>query len=395
MKKLVKLSTWRGYYYHYYPPLKKMVPLLSALLFLAWAFPVMMSQHEQESALVANEVETKTTSELFWSSLEAEKIQRSRQNRLHNYCQLKLQKEGPNKRLVHSKLGNLIGQKVLSAGEKRPLSKRLTQQKDSVNLVTDKAGLIAYCHVPKVASTAWMTTLAKINGLMNTSAIEGLSAGGLLHAVMQNNYGTRPDDLSPDAFVFTFVRHPFERLVSAYHDKFVHRKEMSFIQPVIDWDAGLMARLAVTLLKHLPGSVEQDSEPSVPASDEPFQLNFEKFVTFVLNEFDTNTQTYGSLHWWPFTRLCGLCHVRYDFIGTLETLDSDAQYLANKSPELATALPILKAKKNADSGKTAVMSRHYFAQLPQSLVTKLYNAYQDDFQVAGYKFPQEYLDLAT
>ena len=54
--------------------------------------------------------------------------------------------------------------------------------------------------------------------------------------------------------------------MSAYLDKFVSRKEKSFIQPVIDWEAGLFGRLTATLHQsHNDGG--------------QFILHFEKFIT--------------------------------------------------------------------------------------------------------------------
>ena len=93
------------------------------------------------------------------------------------------------------------------------------------------------------------------------------------------------DDNRSDSFSAKSVSYPllcFLFQVSAYHDKFVLRQLKSFIQPVIDWEAGLVGRLASIM--------------NTNASSQ-FQLNFEKFVRFILHELQTNMQSYGSLHW--------------------------------------------------------------------------------------------------
>ena len=36
-----------------------------------------------------------------------------------------------------------------------------------VKLVMEPSRTIAYCHVPKIASTAWMLGFAKMNGFLN------------------------------------------------------------------------------------------------------------------------------------------------------------------------------------------------------------------------------------
>lgn len=188
--------------------------------------------------------------------------------------------------------------------------------------------------------------------------------------------------------------------VSAYHEKFVHRLEKSFIQPVIDWEAGLMGRLAVLIQQKLQQpytTIPQQSDDQINANvlnETKFSMNFEKFVKFIIHELEINMQSYGSLHWWPFTRLCGLCHIKYDFIGQMESLESDVKYLASKVPEFNHIEPLFANKFNKNNGKTEETSLQYFAQLPEELVQKLYYVYQDDFQMAGYEYPRKYLDVA-
>ena len=108
-----------------------------------------------------------------------------------------------------------------------------------------------------------------------------------------------------DTKISIILKFFFSFQVSAYHDKFVHLLDKSFIQPVIDWEAGLFGRLTATVSKNNATNVATNT----------FLMKFEKFVRFILYEIENNMQSYGSLHWWPFSRLCGLCHIDYDFIG--------------------------------------------------------------------------------
>ena len=135
---------------------------------------------------------------------------------------------------------NYVRKQVLSKSLNRN-SKINPSTKDEVNFVHDKTGNWAFCHVPKAASTTWMLALAQMNQVDNYTA---LMQHGELHGYMLHEFGFPETNLSQNAFTFTFLRHPFERLVSAYHEKFVLKQEMTFIQPVIDWEAGLGGRLA-------------------------------------------------------------------------------------------------------------------------------------------------------
>ena len=88
-------------------------------------------------------------------------------------------------------------------------------EKDIVKFITDNDGLMAFCHIPKAASTTWMFTFAKINELTsNISELQNMYKTGKLHAIMFDHYGFLEDTVPESSFKFTFIRHPFERIVS-------------------------------------------------------------------------------------------------------------------------------------------------------------------------------------
>lgn len=126
-------------------------------------------------------------------------------------------------------------------------------------------------------------------------------------------------------------------------------------------------------------------------------MTFEKFVNFVIYELESNMQTYGSLHWWPYTRLCGLCHVDYDFVGRTETLQSDLDDLTSR-PAFRQHKKVIDslfaAQFNKNEAKTEKTSRAFFSQLSAQTTERLYGVYADDFKAGGYEYPKEYIRLA-
>jgi hypothetical protein len=123
-------------------------------------------------------------------------------------------------------------------------------------------------------------------------------------------------------------------------------------------------------------------------------LDFEKFVRFIIFEIESNSKSYGTLHWWPFTNICDLCHVHYDFIGKVETWRSDIQNLSEMTEFADFDLSSTnKEKFNQNTKKTKEdISQVYFKQLNQEIIIKLYNIYKSDFLIGGYNYPQSYID---
>ena len=101
-------------------------------------------------------------------------------------------------------------------------------------------------------------------------------------------------------FTFVFIRHPFERLVSAYKDKFVVNKNTEFINNVLNHNR-------------------------INRNDN--HVSFGQFVNFVIDELLMDTMSEGSLHWWPYSKLCRICDIKYSYIGTLEVCIKVLHYI--------------------------------------------------------------------
>ena len=91
---------------------------------------------------------------------------------------------------------------------------------------------------------------------------------------------------------FSFVRHPFDRLVSAYREKVEMKKN------------GLYVR---GKLKKLYGKTD-----------------FHTFLQHVINTY-TRTNLKVDRHWRSFNSRCTYCSMKYDVIGRAETFNEDAK----------------------------------------------------------------------
>ena len=106
--------------------------------------------------------------------------------------------------------------------------------------------------------------------------------------------------------------------------------------------------------------------------------------------------SYGTYHWLPFTTICGLCHVDYNFVGTVETIEADADAIRKKFPEkLGNISGILNSRTNSHRPKNFGLSGRLFSQLPSDLILKLYESYESDFSIGGYPFPIDYFRVSA
>ena len=102
------------------------------------------------------------------------------------------------------------------------------------------------------------------------------------------------------SLVFTFVRHPFERLVSAFRDKFELSRKYGYVY----------SRYAGKILKQ-------------PAGINSRRPTFKEFVKYLLIE---RLEEYND-HWLPYWLHCHMCEMEYDVIGKLETWNEDVEFI--------------------------------------------------------------------
>jgi len=100
-------------------------------------------------------------------------------------------------------------------------------------------------------------------------------------------------------------------------------------------------------------------------------------------------RSYGSLHWTPFTKLCKICDVSFDFVGKLETFESDVHDLGLFLDGIS--FDDVLARKNGVRKTTDNLAQKYFSQISKELILQLYRAYEGDFRAGGYPYPDDYL----
>ena len=188
-------------------------------------------------------------------------------------------------------------------------------------------------------------------------------------------------------FVFAFVRHPFDRLVSAYKDKIEGEGS----------EDETFQRLKFKL-KDKYGS--NDFQSFLKNVRETLR-NHEKCIkgAYVVN----SENCYVDEHWRPYYQTCAYCDMTYNFIGRLENYGADMLEVVKRanltsiiSTEEASELHIQftshdSSQRGQSTGldlslpiKASSRAYQYFAKVDKSLIKELLKLYARDFQLFQY-----------
>lgn len=227
----------------------------------------------------------------------------------------------------------------------------------------DGAHRLAYCLIPKVASTTVKTVFAPLLNFCKPDCGEvgihvAFDSRVPMYGPLYLNEGRLENYTTA-----MFVRHPFERLVSTYVDKALRpRSDVPFFYRTY-WDLIL--------------GDEKDER----------RVTFSEFVDFLLSRPIEEADE----HWVPYHMTCEPCLFEYDFVGKLETGGQDFGVLFSQVGFDKAEVPL--QNRRADSGESFSQSaKKYFAQLDFTRVFRLYEYYFYDFELFGYDF-KDYLQV--
>ncbi|XP_072295216.1 carbohydrate sulfotransferase 14 [Eucyclogobius newberryi] len=226
-------------------------------------------------------------------------------------------------------------------------------------LVNDRYGFL-YCYVPKVACSNWKRVLKVLSG-----ALENVNVNIKMNHKSDLVFlgSLKPDEIKyrlKHYFKFMFVREPMARLLSAYRNKF---GEIESYQK----------KYGVEIIKRYRKGYIKDSKI---AGDD---VTFDEFVRYLLDE-DIERM---NEHWMPMYNLCQPCAVPYDFIGSYENLERDAEYVLQQ-----IKAPVHFPERQAWYKPITAETLHYYlCSLPQRLLKELLPKYILDFSLFAYPLP--------
>ena len=210
-------------------------------------------------------------------------------------------------------------------------------------LISDRYQVIG-CKAAKVASTNLQRIFYVLNGFTNNTDTGDVNKGAARKKT-NSYFGKKHKDSITEEIKsrlksyikFMFVRHPLERIVSAYRDG----------KP--------------------SGMFKQQKKTGI-------RLEFRAYVDKVLNHKSHHTRPLRPLY-----QLCKPCQVQYKFVGSLDVFDDDITTILNDiGAEKAVTIP-----KRNETGykqkKSSSVVREFYKDIPLEKIAKLEDIYKTDY----------------
>nr|XP_033781657.1 carbohydrate sulfotransferase 13 isoform X1 [Geotrypetes seraphini] len=248
--------------------------------------------------------------------------------------------------------------------------RRVLTPDDLKHLIVDDTHGLLYCYVPKVACTNWKRVMMVLTGQGKYRDPLQIPAH---EAHIPANLRTLSEFSTPEInyrlrnyLKFVFVREPFERLVSAYRNKFTRQYNTAFHK-----------RYGTKIIKR------HRRNPTLKALENGDDVKFEEFLYYLVDPRTQHEEPFNE-HWERVHSLCHPCIIHYDVIGKYETLAEDANYV----------LQLIGAKGTVEfpsSSKTTIttddMAAKFFENVNVFYQKRLFNLYKMDFLLFNYSVP--------
>ena len=239
---------------------------------------------------------------------------------------------------------------------------------------------VAYCYIPKNGCSAWKKVLTsttkygKEHGMArrNVHQTEVLWKWGLGKASFGQLLRSYPQYAR-----FLVVRHPFDRLISAYTDKIV-TKRPSFYTPVRKY----------IIQRFREGNItKEEIEEGTPS--------FLEFVKMILSK----SKYSEDRHWKPYGERCNPCYLEYqhliriesmipDSIPVLKRLDISDTEVLDDHRHVHNEQSTKHRNQQSTKTITKIQPKYLkeFETIPKDLVQQLFQRYKEDFLLFGYQF---------
>ena len=248
-------------------------------------------------------------------------------------------------------------------------------------LLVDDHHKVLYCALPKAASTTMynMFYLA-VTGrkLKDIHCRECWEKEGL---VWLSRYPREERDRRlRDYFKIMVVRHPLDRFVSCWNNKFAYMPH-----PHSTWLQN--GPRMISMFRKIPWGSTLEKEIKKGAE-------FNEFVQYV-NYLEENSPKEHDQHWRAHNRLCHPCNIEYDLIAKVETMQRDSRFIMDRLNLTGKELPLINARRLEEEDTLQVHKNlDTYHGVPRSHFDGIKRFYRWDMELFDYKWNDSLLQAS-
>eukprot|EP00092_Neocalanus_flemingeri_P016665 GFUD01018028.1.p1 GENE.GFUD01018028.1~~GFUD01018028.1.p1 ORF type:complete len:470 (+),score=128.33 GFUD01018028.1:311-1720(+) len=296
--------------------------------------------------------------------------------------------------------------------ERAQLLKRKCSNRRSLPAVSSKvmyamkSKSLVWCPVYKAASTNWMHNLLHLAGKTEDEVKKIIkdhpnqpNDQGRVVAPVTSLSNIRQIAEQEDAKLLLIVRHPFDRLVSAFRDKLEQCHGPQNCTLDNNWYYKQYGKKIVTQYRNeAVRRLGEDffAEKNYFGSPLPVMRTWRseslpswwEFVQYILH---TSPSSYDE-HWKPASLYCSVCSFPYNYILHFENIQQEEKFFAQEMSASDLIHPRWENRNDEGLAKEEILGK-YFNMLDDKDITALYKIYEDDFKMFGYKFEYKHLRL--
>ncbi|TRY70203.1 hypothetical protein TCAL_09643 [Tigriopus californicus] len=240
--------------------------------------------------------------------------------------------------------------------------------------IIEEKSKTVFCFNHKVASSTWMTFYAKVDN--DPRFLADMERTGMSYKIGEKLGPSSATEVveklgSGNYFSFLVVRHPFDRILSAYRDRIVSNP------------------CCAQAIQHVPKIFEAHQLPISDVLDAEGCVKthptFQQFLEYLI-KFPRK----HDVHWISFAKNCAPCLLDYDAVIKLESAQEDQEYVLQQSG--LDQFASLELKHPTLGGKTENHRKEFFSQVHCDVVKRLHVLFESDFELFEYD-PQPFFDM--